>query len=251
MLCLAAISAARRKWSKLSKGGMYFFFVCALLGWVLPLLIELTVAKHLSAGLLTLIVSTATLWTVCIAFLGKFARIEPRHIVGILLGLAAAVLLLAPGLTGISSTSVIWVLAAFSVPWCYAAYHNFVAAKWPDDHNSWQVATGEALAGTVMLLPLFVLSRENIANYLHWGEGTWPIPFMVLFGLVEIYLYFEIVRLAGPVTVSQANYVAVVAGVIWGMVIFGEPFMPVLWLAGLLLVTSLYLTREKRRVMPG
>ena len=68
---------------------------------------------------------------------------------------------------------------------------------------------------------------------------------MVLFGLVEIYLYFEIVRLAGPVTVSQANYVAVVSGVIWGIIIFSEPINPTLWFAALLLIISLYLTREK------
>ena len=224
---------------------MIFFAVCALLGWVLPLLIELTVAKHLAAGLLTLIVSTDTLWTVVIALVGKFAKVEARHILGIALGFAAAVLLLAPSLTGLGGTPVIWIAAAFAVPWCYAAYHNFVAARWPENHDSWQVATGEAFAGTFMLLPLFFLSGEDFSSYLNWSAGAWTIPYMVLFGLVEIYLYFEIVRLAGPVTVSQANYVAVVAGVLWGMVIFGEPFMPVLWLAGLLLVVSLYLTREQ------
>ena len=61
LLCLALISAGRRKWPSPTKSGLIFFAVCALLGWVLPLLIELTVARHLSAGLLTLIVSTATL----------------------------------------------------------------------------------------------------------------------------------------------------------------------------------------------
>ena len=69
---------------------------------------------------------------------------------------------------------------------------------------------------------------------------------MVVFGIVEIYLYFELVRLGGAVTVSQSNYVSVVMGVVWGMIIFNEPLMAWIWVAVALLFISLFLTTRRR-----
>ena len=62
-----------------------------------------------------------------------------------------------------------------------------------------------------------------------------------MFAVIEIFLYFEIVRIAGPIFVSQSNYVTVVSGVFWGMVIFAERPGEWIWLSAALLGVSLYL----------
>ena len=70
---------------------------------------------------------------------------------------------------------------------------------------------------------------------------------MATIALVDIYIYFEIVRLRGPIFVSQANYFMVVSGVIWGMILLSERPGPWLWLSAALLTASLYLVSEREK----
>jgi drug/metabolite transporter (DMT)-like permease len=81
------------------------------------------------------------------------------------------------------------------------------------------------------------------------GWGHIAIAAMIGLSVVEIFLYFEIVRMAGPIFVSQANFVTVVTGVFWGMVIFGERPGEWLWLSVAMLFIALYFvaTESKSR----
>ena len=105
---------------------------------------------------------------------------------------------------------------------------------------------GEAAAALCLLGPLFWFSGGGLSAFADLSSGSWTILYMVVFGIVEIYLYFELVRLGGAVTVSQSNYVSVVMGVVWGMIIFNEPLMAWLWVAVALLFISLFLTTRRR-----
>jgi drug/metabolite transporter (DMT)-like permease len=64
---------------------------------------------------------------------------------------------------------------------------------------------------------------------------------MVLITTIDCYLYFEIVRLAGPVFVSQANFITVIAGVLWGMLLHGERPGEWLWVSLVFLIGSLFI----------
>ena len=70
---------------------------------------------------------------------------------------------------------------------------------------------------------------------------------MIAFSTIEIYLYFELVRRAGAVFVSQANYIMVVAGVFWGMLIFSERPTAWLWLSAAILLAALYMTHSDKK----
>ena len=58
------------------------------------------------------------------------------------------------------------------------------------------------------------------------------------------FLFFEIIRLAGPVFFSANNYLVPLAGVAWGMAIFGDRLSVWVWgalalmMAGVLLLTA-------------
>ena len=70
---------------------------------------------------------------------------------------------------------------------------------------------------------------------------------MVAITTIDCYLYFEIVRLAGPVFVSQANFITVTAGVFWAMLLHGERPSAWLWVSLAFLVASLFLLVIGRR----
>jgi drug/metabolite transporter (DMT)-like permease len=67
---------------------------------------------------------------------------------------------------------------------------------------------------------------------------------MALISLIDIYIYFELIRLEGPIFTSHANYFMVVSGVLWGMVIFAEQPSSLMWVSAALLIASLYLVSK-------
>ena len=52
-------------------------------------------------------------------------------------------------------------------------------------------------------------------------------------------LYFQIIRLAGPVDLSQVGYLVVVIGVVTGMLVFGERHSLWVWIGIGLMVAGL------------
>ncbi len=117
---------------------------------------------------------------------------------------------------------------------------------WPEGSDSWQIACGESILATVLLMGFSVLNWQG-DSFVEWNNGYTAILVMSLIALLDIYIYFEVIRLRGPIFVSHANYFMVVSGVLWGMVFFAERPSPLLWLSALLLVVSLFLIAENKK----
>lgn len=247
-LAFIVISALRKSLPRCSWHHLGFYFLCALLGYSGPILIELAVAQHMEAGLLTLVVSTTPLITLAIATLLKTERVGRKGLLGVLLGSAAIFMLVIPKLNGSHSISWQILLTTFLVPLCYGIYHNYVARFWPKDSNTWQVASGEMLVALLFVLPIFLYQGGDIFPQQHWQNVHWIIVVMVVFAVLEVYLYFEIIRLAGAVTVSLSNFVTIAAGVIWGMLIFAERPSWWQWMCVALLMLALYLVLGNRQL---
>ena len=79
-----------------------------------------------------------------------------------------------------------------------------------------------------------------------WNQGHSAILFMALISLIDIYIYFELIRLKGPIYTSHANYVMVISGVLWGMIIFAERPSSLMWVSAALLIASLYLVGKSK-----
>jgi drug/metabolite transporter (DMT)-like permease len=138
-----------------------------------------------------------------------------------------------------------WLLLALIVPMCYAIHHNFTARCWPVGSDSYQVACGEALyaAGLLIVFASFNWQWQDVES---WNRGHSAILFMALISLIDIYIYFELIRVKGPIYTSHANYIMVVSGVTWGMLIFDERPSSMMWFSAVLLVASLYLVSKAR-----
>ena len=237
---MVTIALLRRRMPRFSPRHIGFYLVCALSGYLVPMVAELFVIAHMPAGVLTLIVSMAPLATLVIAWLMKTDLISRSRVVGIVLGAIAIFVILLPDAHFGEAIAWRWLLLATLVPVSYAIHHNFTARCWPEGSDSYQVACGEAIFGSLLLLA-FSLFNWQWQDLQTWSQGHSAILFMATISLIDIYIYFELIRLRGPIYTSHANYFMVVSGVVWGMVIFAERPSPLMWVSALLLVASLYL----------
>jgi drug/metabolite transporter (DMT)-like permease len=242
---MSAIAIARRRKPEFKASHHLFYLVCALTGYLIPMIVELFVIEHMPAGLLTLIVSIVPLATLLLAWLMKTDIINLPRVAGILVGAIAIFAILLPDAHFGAAVAWRWLLLALIVPMCYAIHHNFTARCWPVGSDSYQVACGEALyaAGLLIIFAGFNWQWQEVES---WNRGHSAILFMALISLIDIYIYFELIRMKGPIYTSHANYIMVVSGVIWGMLIFDERPSSMMWFSAVLLVASLYLVSKAR-----
>ena len=242
-LGMSAIAIARRRKPEFKPRHHLFYLVCALTGYLVPMIVELFVIEHMSAGMLTLIVSIVPLATLLLAWLMKTDIINLPRVAGIVIGAIAIFAILLPDAHFGQAVAWRWLLLALIVPVCYAIHHNFTARCWPVGSDSYQVACGEALyaAGLLIIFAGFNWQWQDVEV---WNRGHSAILFMALISLIDIYIYFELIRIKGPIYTSHANYIMVVSGVIWGMLIFDERPSSMMWFSAALLVASLYLVSK-------
>lgn len=237
---MTTIALLRRRKPEFSARHHLFYLVCATTGYLLPMIVELLVIAHMPAGVLTLIVSMSPLATLTVAWLMKTDTINPARVTGILVGAFAIFAILLPDTHINEAVAWYWLLLTVAVPISYAIHHNYASRYWPRGSDSYQVACGEAIyAGLAMaVFSMFHWQWQDVES---WNQGHSAILFMATIALIDIYIYFELIRLKGPIYTSHANYFMVVSGVVWGMVIFSEQPSSLMWLSTALLIVSIYL----------
>ena len=242
---MLAISAVRRKFPIFTLRHFVFYCGCALLGYLVPMLAELFVIDNMPASVLALIASLSPVATLFVAWLMKTDYITSRRTTGVVIGALAVFFILFPDAYYSSGVAWQWLLIGVSVPLSYAVYHNYITRFWPPDSDSFQVACGETVFATVVLFVFSGFHWQGI-ELGEWNNGYIAVGVMGAIALVDIYIYFDLVRLRGPIYVSNANYFTVVSGVVWAMVFFAEQPSVWLWLSAGLLIVSLYMIGEQK-----
>lgn len=223
---------------------LWFFLVAGSLGYVIPLSAAAHASVHLPAGLVALIASLTPVVTVVVALLLRTERVSSLRIVAVVFGVLAALVVLGADLElpGLGAST--WVLVAFLAPLAYGLDGIYVAERWPEDLNAMQVVAGEALVSGLVLLGLFVLNGSWVALLAFgpsaWGNGHSAVVIFILVSVIEVYLFFYLIRVAGAVLVSFGSFVALVAGIFWGWLIFSEQLGIAVWIAAGLLSAALF-----------
>lgn len=243
---MSAIALIRRRKPGFGPRHHLFYLVCAATGYLLPMIIELTVIGHMPAGVMTLIVSMSPLATLLVAWMLKSDHIDRARVAGVVLGAFAIFAVLMPEVHLSEAVAWRWLLLTVLVPVCYAIHHNYASRFWPAGSDSYQVACGEALYASLLMIVVasFHWQSQDLQS---WNQGHTAILVMALISLVDIWLYFELIRIKGPIFTSHANYFMVASGLFWGMVIFGERPSALTWVSVLLLIISLYLVSHRKK----
>lgn len=128
---------------------------------------------------------------------------------------------------------------------CYAL-STLIARKGPDKNALRAGAATLSVAGVVGLT-IWGIWGQDVGNAqpVHWGYVLYLAMFPTALAVV---LYFAVVRIAGPVFLSQVNYMVPVIAFLIGATLMREPIFTELPLAIALILAGLYLaSRVVRR----
>jgi drug/metabolite transporter (DMT)-like permease len=107
------------------------------------------------------------------------------------------------------------------------------------------MGAGVLFGSSLVLLPVMLIT----------GQGWFPQAFddgaigtliAIAINAAFLVLFFEIIRRAGPTFFAQFNYLAVLAGVAWGGIVFGERLTLTFFLAMVLMFVGVFLSGYRR-----
>jgi drug/metabolite transporter (DMT)-like permease len=212
---------------KLTLARAVFFVYAAGLGNVASLGVELAAAPHISAGLLTLIVAMAPLFTLLYSVLLGTETIGLRRLSALALGACATLLILWPELS-FRTENANWAIMAFAAPACFGAMSVIIWAAWPKGLNALQVAYGNAVAALFFLVPLAIVEVDALGFTADYAAAGLPLAGFTVSLIVEYWLFAVITQRGGAIYASCADFGAIALGLVWAFFLFQE--VPTGWM---------------------
>lgn len=227
-----------------------FCLVNGLFGAAIPHTIMFGSLQFVSAGIMSVVLSTIPILTYLLALLMRLEPFQAIRAAGIGFGFAGALVILLPGLApagGATGPDSPWALGlAFLAPLLYSAASIYSTVRRPPGAQSTGLAGGMLLTAGIILLPVALLTDS-----FHPIWRLAPVDGLILLhaGIATGCFagYFLTLRLAGPVYFSQSAYVLLASGLVWGMLVHGERHAPETWAGIGLIVVGLTLVTRRRR----
>ncbi|WP_309663352.1 DMT family transporter [Tabrizicola sp.] len=241
-LVLGIVSAVRGKGLVFTREAFTFYIVIAVIGTILPNASFYAAVVHLPAGIMSILISTVPLLAFVMALTLGLDRFSVARLAGLLLGLLGVVLIANPG----GGISLGWVMVAMIGPLFYAIEVNYVSRGGMAGMDALQAMFGVSVVGMVLAAPIALAT----------GQWVDPLPLgraegaLVLSSVVHALVYASYVWLAskaGSVFASQCSYLVTASGVFWAMLLLGERFSPLVWVALVVMLAGVALVQPRSK----
>ncbi|MDH3741300.1 MAG: DMT family transporter [Hyphomicrobiales bacterium] len=243
MLFLASLASGRPP--PLRPRVLGFNLICGLTGVAFPAIALFWSALMLPAGIVAISFASMPLFTYLLSVIFGIEAGTVRRLAGVFLGLAAMALLVVPDGALPAPDLAPWVLLAIAAS-VSMSVENFTAGGYrPDNVTSLQLSCGRQYGAAIFLAPLALISGTTIALTGEWGVVHWAATATGVISGVAYTCLLHVIRTSGPVFASQTAYIITLAGVGWGMVIFGERHSIYIWLALALTLVAIALVTPR------
>ena len=242
---LSAYCAFTKTIPPITRSLVGFYFICAVLGSVIPGTLYFYAAAHVSAGVLSITIATVPLLTFIAAAVFRIEAVSYKRILGILCGISSIGLLVVPDSSLPNPNAAPWVIMMVLAAACYAAEGLVIATRAPPKVNVFVVVTAVLITAVIIMTPIV------------WLTGTfelmpWPFSRSVgaILGMSVIMAtayggFYYLIVLAGPVYASQTAYLITLSGVLWGILIFDETHSAWIWASLAVMMVALSLVKPQ------
>lgn len=204
----------------------------------LPFFLLTYAATSLNASVLSVLNATAPVFGAIVGAIWLRERLTASALVGLALGIGGVVVLVSQELAATSFSGVIPVLAVLGTSFFYGFSSNYARrhAATLDHFNS---AHGSLWVAFLLILP------ATPGNLPPGPIGADLVAAAVVLGIVctgiAYLLYFRLIRDEGPMYALTVAYLIPVFGVLWGVMLLGEPITPALIGGGILILAGVSL----------
>jgi len=242
---LGTLNLLRRKSFAISRAGLRFAVVIALIGTLIPNSTFYLSVAHLPGGVMSILISTVPLLSLPLALALGMDRFDALRLLGLCCGVLGVALIALPQTSLPSPDMVAWLPVALIGPLFYAMEGNYVAKWGTAGLDAVQAMFWASSVGALMALPLTLWSGQWISPLPPYGV---PELALIASSCVHALVYAGYVWLAaraGAVFATQVAYVVTGSGVLWAMLLLGERFSGWVWAALVVMLLGLFLVQPR------
>jgi drug/metabolite transporter (DMT)-like permease len=228
-----------------------YYLLVGLIGTALPSINLVNSLRYLPAGVLTIGLSMVPLFSYLMSLGLGLEKFDRLRCLGILIGFSGVLLIVLPDASLPNPDDAYWFLIGLITPLLYA-FSSVAAAKFrPANATSFPLAGGMLIVIGIVLWPVALIADQGFMPDFTPGFdgqslGTWSVLIAMAVSSIAYFLYFEVVRMAGPVAVSMVGYIVTATGIAWGMAIFDERHSAYVWAAVLVIFCGLALVNLRQ-----
>jgi drug/metabolite transporter (DMT)-like permease len=215
------------------------YAILGALGIGVPISVLTYIAPHLPIGLLTMVLALSPPLTFLLGMLTQIDRFRFSGLLGLAFGFLGVIVIIGPGISVAGSADWRWFLLSLFAPLLFACSNVAAALLRPSHSSSLAMACGMLLGSSAIMLPMMLLDGQA---WVPERAGVSPVLLAAGINAVFYVLLFEIIRIRGPVFFAQFNYLAVLAGIVWSMLLFGERLTIQFLIAMLLMFVGVFLS---------
>jgi len=243
-LVLWLVLLLRRQRLALSRQYRRYYLIGGLLGVSIPYALAYLIVNRVSVGLVGLYTALSPLLTYAIARLLGYESGSWRRWSGLALGLAGVLLIMLPRGSG-PVTDWRYLLLGLGIPLSLALSNIYRSRAWPTGCQPLPLAAGMLSVQGLWLIPLtLLLGQFQLPSLDPQQAASIGIPLALIAGISYL-CTFALLRLSGPVYLSQLGYVITSVTVGIGILFFNEQYSLADWLAIGLIFIGILLTRER------
>jgi drug/metabolite transporter (DMT)-like permease len=205
--------------------------------WALPFVLIAVAELHLTASLAAVLNATTPLFSALVAAVWLRDRLTAAKSAGLLLGLLGVLVVVGWSPRALS-LPVVWSAGASLLAAAVYGIAGAYGARAFAGVASLRVATGQLLAGALLLLPIVVISVPARTNRPVTGTVVLAVAGLALPCTAWAFVwFFRLVAELGPTSALTVTFLVPAFGILWGAIFLGER---VSWLlvAGLAIVLA-------------
>jgi drug/metabolite transporter (DMT)-like permease len=246
VVVLGAITHVRGRGLVFTKPALTFYVVVAFLGTLIPNATFYISVERLPAGIMSILISTIPMLAFPMALALGMERFGALRLLGLLLGLAGVALIALPQASLPDPAMVAYLPLAMVGPVFYAMEGTLVARFGTAGMDAVQAMFGVSLVSMLLCLPV-MLAQGPV--YVPWPLGRAEAA-LILSSAMHGLLYATYVWLAaraGAVFASQTSYLVTGSGVLWAMLLLGERFSPLIWVALVVMLSGVAMVQPRHK----
>lgn len=224
-----------------------FYLTTGLTGIVIPNTAMYFAAPHLPAGILAMIVNTVPIIAYPMALIARIEKFDWSRMAGIMLALLGLMLIILPATSLPSPEMVPWAVSTLITPLSFAFCSIYIARCRPEGSDSMTLSAGMLIFSSLMLLPLVVSTHSFYWFNFPLAMPDWVVLLEIVLSSIGYVLFFQLIKVAGPVYYSLVDTIVVITGLVWGRVIFNEQLNNWTFAAVFLIVMALLLVTRHQR----
>ncbi len=138
-----------------------------------------------------------------------------------------------------------WVFLCLAASVSMSIENVYAGGMRPEGISSLQLSCGRQWGAVFWLTPIVAVGGFGVPLFVEWGAAQWAATATGVLSGTCFTMLLVVIHSSGPVFATQASYLITLAGVGWGMLLFGETHSGYVWAALVLVLVGAMLVKPR------